>query len=176
MCGWLATAFLIFHFSFLISCTSIDCPVQNLVYTNYELRKADGTTDTLNKDTLWVWTERVDGTDTVISRDNQGSIVLNYFHGSSATNFSLPISYTQPEDVLYMLLRDEAGIDHLDTVRIKKENMPHFESVDCQAAYFHEITAVTSTHHIIDSIVINNPHVTYDASTTHFNLYFKARR
>jgi len=161
---------------FLSACTSIDCPVQNRVYTLYDLKKADGTNDTLTNDTLWVWSQRVDGTDTVISRDRQSTLELNYFHGSKAYSFELPISYTQPEDVLYMLLRNAQGKNYVDTVRIKKENIPHFESVDCQAAYFHEITSVTTTHNIIDSIVIKNPNVSYGAKTAHFYIYFKADR
>ena len=160
----------------MAACTTIDCPVQNLVYTVYDLKKSDGTPDTLLNDTLWIWTQRVDGTDTVISRDIQGNLELNYFHGTSASSFELPISYTQPEDIMYLLLKNSEGTSYLDTVRIKKENLPHFESVDCQAAYFHEITSVATTHNIIDSIVINNPHVNYDATTAHFNLYFKAQR
>ena len=160
----------------ITACTSIDCPVQNRVYTLYALKKADGTADTLTKDTIWVWSQRVDGTDTVISRTLQGTLELNYFHGATATSFELPISYTQPEDVLVMQLRNAEGIDYVDTIRIKKENIPHFESVDCQAAYFHEITSVATTHHVIDSIVINNPHVNYDAKTTHFHLYLKDQR
>ena len=159
-----------------IACSSIDCPVENRVYTVYQLKKSDGSADTLNKDTLWIWSKRVNGTDTMISRRISGSLELNYFHGSSAHSFELPISYTQPEDILYMMLKNSTGSTYYDTVRIKKENIPHFESVDCQAAYFHEITSVATTHHIIDSIVINNPHVNYDAKTAHFNLYFKAQR
>ena len=158
----------------ITACTSIDCPVQNRVYTLYDLKKADGTADTLTNDTIWVWSQRVDGTDTVISRTLQGTLELNYFNGS--TSFELPISYTQPEDMLVMLLRNAEGTDYVDTIRIKKENIPHFESVDCQATYFHDITAVASTHNIIDSIVIKNPHVTYGATTAHFNLYLKAQR
>ena len=75
-----------------------------------------------------------------------------------------------------MLVRSSKHIEYVDTVRIKKENFAHFESVDCQAAYFHEITSVMTTHNIIDSIVIKNPNVNYDATTAHFNLYFKAQR
>ena len=158
------------------ACSSIDCPVQNRVYTVYNVMNADGTKGALGKDTLWVWTQRANGTDTVISRYINGNLELNCFFGSSASSFELPISYTQPEDVLCMLIRDSVGIDHRDTVRIKKENFPHFESVDCQAAYFHEITSVTCTHNIIDSIVINNPNVNYDPSTAHFLIYFKTQR
>lgn len=151
----------------IMACTSIDCPVQNLVYTNYELKKAGGKADTLNTDSIWIWTHRANGTDT---------IVLNALCGSSATKFSLPISHTQPEDVFYMLLTDTARNAYIDTIRIKKEDYPHFESVDCQASYFHTITAVSTTHNTLDSIVINHPEVNYDVSQTHFHIYFKARR
>ena len=157
------------------ACTSIDCPVNNNVRTYYALMKVDGKPDTLKTDTMWVWTPRIDGTDTVISRQIQGNVVLNCFFGSSASTFDLPISYTQPEDVLIMYVRNAKG-ENQDTVRIKKENMPHFESVDCQASYFHTITDVSATHNIIDSIVINNPNVNYDSNTTHFKLYLKANR
>ena len=151
----------------LISCTQIDCPVQNTVYTVYDLMKADGTRDTMLTDTLWIWTQRADGSDTLL---------MNRFCGASATTFDLPISYTQPEDVLMALIADTLGHYTLDTIRIKKENTPHFESVDCQAAYFHTITAVSTTHNGLDSIGINNPTVNYDASTAHFYLYRKARQ
>ncbi len=149
----------------ITACTSIDCPVQNLVYTNYALKKANGTTDTLNTDTLWIITKRANGTDTLL---------LNALCGSSASSFSLPISYTQPEDVFITLLCDTAGHQLLDTIRIKKESYPHFESVDCQAAYFHKITAVNTTHHAIDSLVIHYPDVNYDVKKTHYYIYFKA--
>ena len=161
---------------FLAACTSIDCPVNNRVRTIYALMKADGTPDTLNKDTMWIWTPRIDGNDTLVSHQTQNNLELNYFFGSSATTFELPISYTQPEDVLYVLVKNTAGTIYHDTIRIQKENTQHFESVDCQASYFHTITAVSTTHEIIDSIVINNPNVNYDQNTTHFKLYLKANR
>jgi len=151
----------------LAACTTIDCPVQNLIYTNYELKKADGTSDTLNTDTLWIKTQRADGTDTLL---------LNALCGSSATSFSLPISYTQPEDVFVTLLSDTAGNHYIDTLRIKKDNYPHFESVDCQAAYFHQITAVSTTNQAIDSLVIHHPYVNYDITNVHYYIYFKASR
>ena len=63
----------------------------------------------------------------------------------------------------------------LDTVTVTKENHPHFESVDCSPAYFHTITAVSTTHNAIDSVVIKNPDVNYDTSKKHFYIYFKHR-
>ena len=147
----------------LAACTSIDCPVQSLVTTNYTLKKANGTTDTLNTDTIWVVAQRADRTDTM---------VLNSQY-DICTGFQLPISYTQPEDVFFLVLGDTTKRRYVDTIRIKKENYPHFESVDCSAAYFHKITAVSTTHHVIDSIVVNYADVNYDNKQEHFYIFFK---
>ena len=146
------------------ACTSIDCPVENRVYTVYNLLKSDGTTDTLKVDTLTIISKRADGTD---------STLLN--RATGITTFDMNISYTQPEDVFYYTLLDTLGNTYHDTVYIKKEDYPHFESVDCQATYFHKLTDVRTTHHIIDSIVINHSTVNYDATNEHFHIYFKAR-
>ena len=151
----------------MAACTSIDCPVENLVYTNYELRKADGTVDALNTDTVWIWTKRVNGTDTLL---------INGLCGSSASKFELQISYTDPEDVFFLYLRTQEKHSYLDTFRIKKENYPHFESVDCQAAYFHKLTATATTHNVLDSITIQHANVNYDISHTHLFMYLKADR
>ena len=152
----------------LTGCFSIDCPVKNLVYTNYELKKADGTPDTLKTDTLWIFIKRA-GEDTLTTR-------VNALCGYTATGFSLDISYTQPEDEFYMMLRDTADHEWIDTFRIKKENYPHFESVDCKAAYFHDLTATATTHHAIDSITIHHSHVDYEITNTHLYMYLKAER
>lgn len=146
------------------ACTSIDCPVQNSVYAVYGLLKANGTTDTLTVDSLSVTTLRANQTvDTLLDRI------------TGKSTFDIPISYTQPEDTLFFTLLDTLGNSYRDTVYLKKDNYPHFESVDCQASYFHRLTDVRSTHHIIDSIVINNPTVNYEATSEHFYLYLKAR-
>ena len=150
----------------LAACTTIDCPVQNLVYTRYAFKKANGSADTLNTDTLWIMTTRVDGTDTLL---------MNALCGSTAFDFNLQISYTQPEDEFYSLLKDTAGVMLLDTFRIKKENIPHFESVDCKVSYFHDLTGTATTHHAIDSITIHHKRVDYEVTNTHLYMYLKAR-
>ena len=133
----------------LAACTTIDCPVQNLVYTQYAFKKADGSADTL---------------------------LMTALCGSTAFDFNLQISYTQPEDVFVTLLTDTAGNYYVDTIRIKKENYPHFESVDCQAAYFHKLTEASVTHNAFDSISIHHSTVNYDISNYHFYLYLKKDR
>lgn len=142
------------------ACSSIDCPVENSVYSNYALMKGDQQTDTL-KDTMFVVTFLANRHDTVL-----------FNAGIGLTSFSLPMGYTTPEDTLYFLFRNGSRIV-LDTVGIKKENLPHFESVDCKASYFHRLTEVRTTHNAIDSIVINSRDVDYQTTRTHFHLYLK---
>jgi hypothetical protein len=154
--------FLLFYLFTFTSCSSIDCPVQNSVYTKYKALRSDGTPDTLQS-SLTVSTTMRNGID---------SILLN--RKTNATVFELPISYTDAEDTLFFELADEAKT-LLDTVYVAKNNTPHFESVDCNISFFHDITAVKWTNNAIDSVVINKSSVNYDASTEHFHIYFKAR-
>ena len=143
----------------MFSCSSIDCPVQNVVSVQYEIRDKAGEALSIT-DSLSVISERKDGQ----------YVSLNRLIGKSA--FSLPISYSHPEDVLFFCFKDSVKT-LVDTVWIKKDDIPHFESVDCSAAFFHELTNVRHTHNAIDSLVIVNTSVNYDVNTVHFYLYPK---
>ena len=147
------------------ACSSIDCPVQNSVYTNYALYKADGGVDTL-RDTLSVLTPTASGRDTLV-----------FNRGVGLTAFSLPISYVNPCDTFFFGLKPQGDNTEwiIDRVLVNKTNTPRFESVDCQVAYFHTITSVETSHFFIDSIVINNPNVDYDTERKHFRIYFSKR-
>ena len=144
------------------ACSSIDCPIQNTVFTVYAVKGDAEVTDTL-KDTLSVLTIRNDGVDTL----------LLYNRGTALTTFKLPISYDAPADTLYFFIWND-NYWSIDTVWIEKRNTPHFESVDCSATFFHDITAVRTTHNGIDTLIINNPSVNYESSTEHFHIRFKA--
>lgn len=144
----------------IVSCSSIDCPVNNTVHTRYCFYNTDGDSLVL-MDTLTVTTVKKDGTDTLI---------LNRLVGKAS--FSLPMSYSHPEDVLVFNLFDN-DYSVYDTVWVKKDDIPHFESVDCKVAYFHQLTGVRYTTHFVDSIVIKNPSVDYDKQTIHFYIYPK---
>ena len=138
------------------ACSSADCPLNNTVYANYQLK---GPVTRLN-DTLTVKTAR---------HGRGDSLLLNKMY--NAEEFTLPVSYNQDEDVLYFytgLLKD--------TVWMQKTNRPHFESTDCGLNYFHTITGIRYTRHAIDSIVINHKDINYDASPKHFHIYFKEYR
>lgn len=155
---------LISHLSFFTSCSSIDCPVQTTVQANYALQDANGNSATLS-DTLYVWTQRADGSDTLL---------LN--RGINLTSFSLPVSYQQPEDVLIFQTVNTDLETTIDTLWLKKDDIPHFESVDCNTHFFHRLTNVRSTHQAIDTVTINHAGINYDTSKTHLNIRFKARQ
>lgn len=146
------------------SCTTIDCPLNSLVYTQYKLMNAEGKADTLT-DTLTISTVKTDGTDSILINKN-----------INTTEFALPISYSLPQDVFYFETKDTlTGTATIDTVTVTKTDRPHFESVDCSPLYFHTITAVSTTHNAIDSAKIINSDVSYDTSKKHIYIYFKHR-
>ena len=148
-------------FFFLIAavfgaCSSVDCPLNNTVYTNYVLR---GPVDTL-QDTLTISTTTSDGSDSVIINKQVNT-----------DSFSLPMSYFRDEDIFVMQTNTL-----FDTITVQKTNTPHFESVDCGVNYFHTITGIRYTRHALDSVVIHNNSVNYDVSQKHFYIYFKEYR
>ena len=144
----------------MAACSTLDCPLNNTVYTKYRLA-GDITTMT---DTLTISTNSIEGTDSVLINKDV-----------NVDSFILPISYSLLEDSLFFEIRDIENRLYVDTVTVKKTNTPHFESVDCKPTFFHTITDVKTTHYRIDSIVINNKEVTYDETKPHFYIYFGHR-
>lgn len=142
----------------LSACSSIDCPLNNRVATVYKLA---GDVAPL-ADALTISTIRIDGHD---------SVLLNL--AVNVDSFLLPVSYNRPEDVLYFQRSNSTGWSVTDTVVVEKQDIPHFEAVDCNPSYFHVIKRVRHTRLGIDSIVINKEKVNYDATTPHLLVYFK---
>jgi hypothetical protein len=143
----------------MAGCSSIDCSINNKVRTNYRLA---GDVDTL-KDTLTVSTQRIDGNDTVI-----------YNKVVNIDSLLIPMSYNRNEDVFFFDIKRADGTSAIDTVTVTKTYKPHFESVDCAPAFFHDIQGVSTTHNAIDSIRIKKADVTYNHTKPHFYIYFKA--
>ena len=144
---------------FIVSCSTIDCPVDNLVETRYRFLNTAGDSLVL-MDTLSITSMRADGEEVLLNRK------------VGMATIQVPISYSHPEDILmFNVYNNEYSI--VDTVWVKKDDIPHFESVDCNASFFHTITGVRYTTNFIDSIVINDPSVDYDKTTIHFYIYPK---
>lgn len=152
----------------MAACSSIDCPVDNVVETRYTIMDKEGDKLKLS-DSITVWSTRANGKDTIL---------LN--RGIDIDHFALQISNSHPEDILFFSFdkttvagNDTTRFHRQDTVWVKKDDYPSFESVDCSAVFFHTLTGVQYTHNYIDSIVIKNPSVTYDPYTVHFYFYPK---
>ena len=156
----------LFVVAMIAACSSIDCPVDAIVQTKYQIRNSDGTELKLI-DTLTIVSARQNGKDTSLIDPTL------YNKGTNISEFSIPISYQHPEDILRFIFTNDS-FRETDTVWIKKDDYPHFESVDCNTTFFHTLTNVRYTRNYIDSIVINNPSVTYDSKTVHFYLYPKS--
>lgn len=142
------------------SCSTIECPIKNKVYCVY--RNYNGEQPDSLLDTLSVWTKRKNGTDTLL---------LNQVAGRST--YHLPISYECPEDTLFFYVAGTDNVHTLDTVWVKKEDIPHFESVDCNPSFFHHLDGVRYTRHRIDSISINHAQVNFETTNEHFHIWFK---
>ena len=143
----------------LAACSSITCPLNNMVRVKFGIYNAAQKVDTL-KDTLIVATPRMTGKDSVIiNRENY------------VTDMKLQMSYTNERDTFYMNIIDKNRNRTIDTIVISKTDKMHFESVDCAASFFHTLTGVTYTKHAIDSIVLRNKEVNYDSEKEHFRLY-----
>ena len=138
-------------------CSSFDCPLNNRVYAKYKLA---GNIKTL-ADSLTLSANLGDGND---------SVIIN--KSVNTDSFQLPMSYQRSEDVFFMEIKNTTG-SQFDTIKVSKTNTPHFEAVDCNPAIFHVITGVKYTKNRIDTIVINNSNVTYDATKSTFLIHFK---
>lgn len=142
----------------IVSCSSIECPVNNMVVTVYEFCDTDGDQVAL-VDTLTVSTKLRNGMD---------SVILNKAVG--VVEFRLPISQDHPVDELYFNFFGE-GYNETDTVWIEKEDIPHFESLECKATFFHQLKKIRHTKNCIDSLVIKKAFVDYDDKTPHISIY-----
>ncbi len=145
------------------ACSSIECPLNNTVYANYGLYKADGRPDTLS-DTLTIFTKR--------HTPDEDTVKLNRY--VNAKTFSLPMSYAGGTDVLIFEMRDTLHNVVYDTITITKTNTPHFESTECGPAYYHTIEGVNTTNHKIESVTINDTEVNHDGTKEHIRILFKS--
>ena len=134
----------------IAGCSTIDCPLNNRVYSKYKLA---GDVKTLNSKM----------TITANLHNGNDSVIIN--QAEKTDSFELPMSYSMPIDTFYLDIKGSAQ---------SYRDMPHFESVDCSPAIFHKVTAINYTQHTIDSIVINQPNVTNNVTKSTFLIYFKS--
>lgn len=160
---WMRNISVLVLVALVTACSTMECPLNNMVRAKFGVYNALGKRDTLI-DTTTIYTHRVSGTD---------SILKNRLYGD--TIFSLPLSYSHERDTFFFDFTDHNNVVRKDTVVISKTDRMHFESVECAASYFHTLEGVSTTKHAIDSVVLHHKEVNYDSSKEHFRIYFHPR-
>lgn len=144
-----------------VSCDSTSCPLNNTVYSTYGFYAImNGNEEAVQiQDTLTV---KASGTD---------SILINRLTGQN--KIELPVSYNAPTDTLCFEFINTNGLSRTDTIWLDKENYPHYESPECPASMFHVVTSIRYTRNLIDSVLVVNPNLNYNASEN-FKIYFRS--
>lgn len=146
----------------LTACSSIDCDLEGKILCHYAIQDSTGTAKQLAYPLSVIFIREAADSDTIYINQQ-----------SSVSSLDLPMSNIAERDRMALKMTIDSITTAYDTICISKTNTPTFEDVDCTARYRHEITGVSSSHHFIDTLIINNPKVSNDASVT--NIYIRIR-
>ena len=148
------------------ACESVNCPLETdvaCVYGFYTTgRDADGTFYPGSAITI--------GDTLSITELSQDIVLVNRLIGKSSV--SLPVSFYSAADTLELCLADTAGNRVYDVIYVEKQSQPHWDDPSCPVKMWHQLTRVTSTHHVIDTVFIANPTVNYDG-LENIKIYFR---
>lgn len=177
------------------SCSSANCPLNNIVLCNYWFYNDQGTASALNDEitvktlqpgshNLYIYRklgertlqynqprpELIDsGYAETISYVRNDTVLVNKL--SNGTKFSVPMSYFGTEDTLII---SYSRITSIDTIYIRHEGYTHVEQPECGAYRFHTLSSVRATDKAIDRIEMANPVVNYEEKENiriYFNRY-----
>ena len=133
----------------MASCSGEDCPINNTVMGKMTFYNQHGDAVSINA-ILSVSAVRPQG----------DSVILN--QKTLASEVNIPLSYKHETDT-FVFCYDFNGTTILyDSLYISHTNTPTLVSIDCGTAMFHSITSVSSTHHLIDTLILKSPEVNYD--------------
>lgn len=133
----------------LMACSGEDCPINNTVRGKMAFYNQLGDAVSVNA-ILSVSVVRPQG----------DSVVLN--QKTLASDVTFPLSYTYTTDTLIFCYDFNGNAILYDSLFIGHTNTPTLVSVDCGMAMFHGITSVSSTHNLIDTLILKSSVVNYD--------------
>lgn len=128
------------------ACSGDDCPINNTVMGKMAFYDQNGEAGALTT-TLTV----------SVARPQGDSVVLN--QKINTTELIFPLSYAYETDTI--IFDFDGGVAY-DSIYVSHTNAPTLVSMDCGTAMFHAITSVSSTHHVIDTVIIKSTEVNYD--------------
>ena len=128
------------------ACSGGDCPINNTVQGKMAFYDEYGDA-VYYAHALSVYVVRPQGDSVVLNLKTEASEVL------------FPLSYMHETDTL-IFDYNNGGV--CDSLFISHINTPTLVSVDCGAAMFHTLTSVSSTHYLIDTLILKSSAVNYD--------------
>ena len=142
----------------LAACTSIDCPLDNVVVMTTTFYYPE------LEENNWQETQ-MQFLDTItVTSPSATTPLLN--RGTSLASLELPMhqfASGSGRDTLALHFLGASGSEAIEYIYLEHTCTPHFEAIDCAASVFHRITAAEcSTGGILDSIRIIQPLVNYD--------------
>ncbi|MBQ0073212.1 MAG: hypothetical protein KBT34_03360 [Prevotella sp.] len=149
----------------LVGCSSIDCSIEGRVMCHYAIQDKNGN-DVQLAYPLTVTLQREATFGDTVFINNQGGVStldlpMSHVGESDEIRMSIGVTYTVVVDTI-----ETQETEYItDVVKIKKNNSPVFESIDCTPRFNHEITDVEFTRNFIDTLIINKANVTKDATS-----------
>ncbi len=141
----------------LASCEGVDCTLNNMVYCYYGFYSSETGEAIQLTDTLTITAQ---GTDSIL-----------YNKGINCSSVSLPMSFWNDADTLiFHIYNDSISFESL--LFVGKTNTQHYESPDCPATMFHQLTTAGWQSSLIDSVVIVRPGVNY-LQNENIKIYFR---
>ncbi len=149
----------------LIACNEVSCPLNNTVESVYGFYAStrDETGTLVEGETISI------GDTLTITALGPNVELANRLIGKGSVK--LPVSFYGDVDTLEFMFTDKLNRKGGDTLWISKNNLHHFDDPSCPVHIWHTITGVRSTHHLIDTVLINNAAVNYDG-LENFQIYF----
>lgn len=150
----------------LAACESVNCPLETdvaCVYGFYATARDAG-------GTFYPGSAITIGDTLSVTDLSQDIVLVNRLYGKPTV--SLPVSYYAAADTLELCFADTAGNRVYDVIYLEKQSLPHWDDPSCPVKMWHQLTRVTSTHHVIDTVLIANPNVNYDGSEN-IKVYFR---
>ncbi len=140
-----------------------DCSIAGRDMVNSIVYTINPETNQVEKDTIYSLTVTALGTD---------SIIVN--NQTNVQTLSLPLAYALDSTVLVFHYDYATDPANSDTIYIKQNNVPFFESMECGYSMIQTITGIRYTKHQIDSIYIRNINANTDG-TENLKLFYRYR-
>ncbi len=158
--GW------VFGLLIFTACDNFSCPLNNTVESNYGFYAAQ-----YDADGQLITGQAVTVNDTItITAYGTDVVLANRLIG--AKGVALPVSFYNEADTLLFKFTDQEGRSATETLIINKTNQHHWDDPSCPVHIWHTITSVSTTHNLIDTVLIANPKVNYDG-LENIQIYFR---